>query len=149
MTDEAEESLTATRKREGDATHGFARLKQSLEGEIKGMKEELGESTQFKASSAEKLGQAQEELAVTTKAIEEDSAYLKDLERDCHTRAREFELIVKDNNAELTALGKAKAILLNTCALLQTHTTMANLAVRCVAKKYCSDKLRRDRYNIC
>ena len=114
MTDEAEESLTETRKREGDATQGFARLKQSLEGEIKGMKEELGESTQFKASSAEKLAQAQEDLAVTTKALEEDSAYLK---RDCQTRAREFELTVKDNNAELTALGEAEVILLNKCAV--------------------------------
>merc|ERR1719182_1312528 len=50
MTDEAEESLTETRKREGESTHGFAMLKQSLEGEIKGMTEELAESTQFKAS---------------------------------------------------------------------------------------------------
>ena len=58
----------------GDATHGFAMLKQSLEGEIKGIKEELGESTQFEASSAEKLAQAQEDLAVTTKTFEEDTA---------------------------------------------------------------------------
>ena len=92
-------------------------LKQSLEGEIKGMKEELGESTQFKASPAEKLAQAQEDLAVTTKAFEEDTAYLKDLKRDCQTRAREFELTVKDNNAELTALGHVNAILLNTFSL--------------------------------
>merc|ERR1719408_1230329 len=83
MTDEAEESLTETRKREGEAAQGFALLKQSLEGEIKGMKEELAESTQFKASSAEKLAQAQEDLTVTTKAFEEDTAYLKDLKRDC------------------------------------------------------------------
>merc|ERR1719409_666097 len=128
MTDEAEESLTTTRKREGDATHGFALLKQSLESEIKGMNEELGESTQFKASSAEKLGQAQDHLAVTTKAFEEDTAYLKDLKRDCQTRAREFELTVKDNNAELTALGKAKAILLKKFALVQTHTQVRALA---------------------
>merc|ERR1719387_2862659 len=33
MTDEAEESLTTTRKREADAAHSFALLKQSLEGE--------------------------------------------------------------------------------------------------------------------
>ena len=117
ITDEAEESLTDTRRREGDATQGFAMLKQSLEGEIKGMNEELGESTQFEASSAEKLAQAQEDLAVTTKAFEEDTAYLKDLKRDCQTRAREFELTVKDNNAELTALRKAKAIFLNTFSL--------------------------------
>ena len=74
--------------------HGFAVLKQSLEGEIKGMKEDSGESTQFKASPAEKLAQAEEDPAVTTKAFEEDTAYLKDLKRDCQTRAREFELTV-------------------------------------------------------
>ena len=76
----------------GDATHGFAMLKQSLEGEIKGIKEELG-------------AQAQEDLAVTTKAFEEDTAYLKDLKRDCQTRAREFGLTVKDNRAELLRSG--------------------------------------------
>merc|ERR1719265_2927191 len=128
MTDEAEESLTETRKREGEAAQGFALLKQSLEGETKGMKEELGESTQFKASSAEKLAQAQEDLAVTTKSFNEDTAYLKDLKRDCQTRAREFEVTVKDNNAELTALGKAKAILLKKFALVQTHTKVHAMA---------------------
>merc|ERR1719281_462943 len=128
MTDEAEESLTETRKREGEAAQGFALLKQSLEGEIKGMKEELGESTQFKASSAEKLAAAQQDLVVTTKAFEEDTAYLKDLKRDCQTRAREFEVTVKDNNAELTALGKAKAILLKKFTLMQTSTKVHALA---------------------
>ena len=129
MTDEAEASLTETRNREGDATHGFAMLKQSLEGDIKGMKEELGDSSHFKASSAEKLAQAQEDLAVTTKAFEEDIAYIEDLKRDCQKRARQFELTVKDNNAELTALGKPKAILPNKFALVQTRTTMKHLAV--------------------
>merc|ERR1719393_602299 len=128
MTDEAEESLTTTRKREGEAVHGFAMLKQSLEGETAGMKEELSESTQFKASSAEKLATAQQDLVVTTKSFEEDTAYLKDLKRDCQTRAREFEVTVKDNNAELTALGKAKAILLKKFALVQTHTQVRTLA---------------------
>merc|ERR1719409_1839373 len=128
MTDEAEESLTTTRKREGDATHGFAMLKQSLEGEIKGMTEELAESTQFKASSAEKLAQAEEDLGTTTKSFEEDTAYLKDLKKDCQTRAREFEVTVKDNKAELTALGKAKAILLKKFALVQTSTKVHALA---------------------
>jgi len=128
MTDEAEESLTETRKREGEAVQAFAMLKQSLEGEIKGMKEELAESTQFKASSAEKLATAQEDLTVTTKSFNEDTAYLKDLKRDCQTRAREFEVTVKDNNAELTALGKAKAILLKKFALVQTHTKVHAMA---------------------
>merc|ERR1719314_54436 len=52
MTDEAEESLTTTRKRENEAAQTYALLKQGLENEVKGSKEELAESTQFKASSA-------------------------------------------------------------------------------------------------
>merc|ERR1719281_1656292 len=128
MTDEAEESLTTTRKREAEAAQTYALLKQSLEGETKGMKEELGESTQFKASSAEKLAQAQEDLAITTKSFNEDTAFLKDLKKDCQTRAREFEVTVKDNKAELTALGKAKAILLKKFALVQTSTKVHALA---------------------
>merc|ERR1719161_1112963 len=88
MTDEAEESLTTTRKREGEAAQTYALLKQGLENEVKGSKEELAESTQFKASSAEKLAQAEEDLAVTTKSFNEDTAFLKDLKKDCQTRAR-------------------------------------------------------------
>merc|ERR1719409_2310364 len=99
MTDEAEESLTETRKREGEAAQTYALLKQGLENEVKGSKEELAESTQFKASSAEKLAQAEEDLAVTTKSFNEDTAFLKDLKKDCQTRAREFEVTVKDNKA--------------------------------------------------
>ena len=128
MTDEAEESLTETRNREGDATHGFTMLTQSLEGEINGKKEELGESTPCKESSAEKLAQAKEDLAATTKAFEEDTAYLKDLKRDCQIRARKFEVTVKDNEAEITALGKAKAILLKKLALVQASTKVHALA---------------------
>merc|ERR1719393_874641 len=128
MTDEAEESLTTTRKREGEAAQTYALLKQGLENEVKGSKEELAESTQFKASSAEKLAQAEEDLAVTTKSFNEDTAFLKDLKKDCQTRAREFEVTVKDNKAELTALGKAKAILLKKFALVQTGTKVHALA---------------------
>merc|ERR1719238_1377785 len=120
MLDKAEESLSETRKREAEAAQAHALLKQGLENEIKGMKEELAESTQFKASSAEKLAQAEEDAAVTKKSLDEDTAFLRELKKDCQTRAREFEVEVKDNAAELTALGKAKAILLKKFALVQT-----------------------------
>merc|ERR1719238_1380709 len=122
MLDKAEESLSETRKREAEAAQAHALLKQGLENEIKGMKEELAESTQFKASSAEKLAQAEEDSAVTKKSLDEDTAFLRELKKDCQTRAREFEVEVKDNAAELTALGKAKAILLKKFAFVQTGT---------------------------
>merc|ERR1719230_2420827 len=122
MLDEAEESLSETRKREATAAQDFALLKQGLENEIKGMKEELAESTQFKASSAEKLAQAEGDSATTKKSLDEDTAFLNELKKDCQARARDFEVEVKDNEAELTALGKAKAILLKKFALVQTGT---------------------------
>merc|ERR1719217_1774025 len=120
MEDKASESLTDARKREGEAAQSFALLKQGLESETASMKKELSENTNRKASLGEKLAGAQGDLAITQKGLAEDTAYLKDLKRDCQTRAREFEVESKDNNAELTALGKAKAILLKKFALVQT-----------------------------
>merc|ERR1719163_427462 len=120
MEDKASDSLTESRKREGEAAQAYALLKQGLESETAGMKEELSENTNRKASLGEKLAAAQGDLVITQKSLSEDTAYLKDLKRDCQTRAREFEVEVKDNNAELTALGKAKAILLKKFALVQT-----------------------------
>merc|ERR1719506_2706530 len=120
MEDKASESLTDARKREGEAAQSFALLKQGLESETASMKKELSENTNRKASLGEKLAGAQGDLVITQKSLAEDTAYLKDLKRDCQTRAREFEVEVKDNNAELTALGKAKAILLKKFALVQT-----------------------------
>jgi len=128
MEDKASESLNDARKREGEAAQAYALLKQSMDGETAGMKEELSENTNLKASSAEKLAGAQGDLEITKKSLAEDTAYLKDLKRDCQTRAREFEAESKDNNAEITALGKAKAILLKKFALVQTATRVHALA---------------------
>merc|ERR1719393_1070366 len=120
MEDKASESLTDARKREGEAAQSFALLKQGLESETASMKKELSENTNRKASLGEKLACAQGDLVITQKSLAEDTAYLKDLKRDCQTRAREFEVESKDNNAELIALGKAKAILQKKFALVQT-----------------------------
>merc|ERR1719158_435906 len=128
MEDKASDSLTESRKREGEAAQAYALLKQGLESETAGMKEELSENTNRKASLGEKLAGAQGDLVITQKSLAEDTAYLKDLKRDCQTRAREFEVEVKDNNAELSALGKAKAILLKKFALVQTAAKVHALA---------------------
>merc|ERR1719387_1099578 len=109
MEDKAEASLTEVRKGEAEAQMNGALLKQGLENEIKNMKKEKGESTSRSASTKQKLAQAEEDLAAEQKGLAEDTAYLKDLKRDCQNRAQTFEVQTKDNNAELTALGKAKA----------------------------------------
>jgi len=123
MEDKADGSLQEARKAEGEAASAHALLKQGLENEIANAKKEMAESTSAKAKAGETSGTAEEDLGSETKGLAEDTAYLKDLKRDCQTRASEFEVETKDNKAELTALGKAKAILLKKfAALVQTST---------------------------
>jgi len=111
MEDKAEDSLTEARKTETEAQSSHALLKQGLENEISNTKKEMSESTQKSAASSQELAQAEKDLAVEKKGLSEDTTYLRELKRDCQTRASEFEVEAKDNQAELTALGKAKAIL--------------------------------------
>merc|ERR1719482_951898 len=121
MEDKAETSLTEVRKGEAEAQQSHMLLKQGLENEIKNMKKEKDESTTRSASTAQKLAEAEKDLATEQKGLAEDTKYLRDLKKDCQSRAQEFEVQTKDNNAELTALGKAKAIMLKKfAALVQT-----------------------------
>jgi len=123
MEDKADQSLSDARKGEADSQGSHNLLKQGLENEIANSKKEMGESTNRKASTAQALAGAQGDLATEQKGLAEDTSYLSDLKRDCQTRAQEFEVETRDNQAELTALGKAKAILLKKfAAFVQTGT---------------------------
>merc|ERR1719502_2168890 len=126
MEDKAEASLTEARKGESDAMHSHAMLKQGLENEIASMKKEKDETTKKSADAAGAAAQAEQDLALEKKGLSEDTTYLRELKRDCQTRASEFEVTYKDNKAELAALGKAKAILLKKFAsLVQTGARTA------------------------
>jgi len=111
MEDKASDSLSKTRNDESQAANAHALMKQSLENEIKNGKKELAEATHLKAVLTEKLAQAEKDSATEKKGLSSDEAYLRDLKRDCQTRASEFEVEAKDTDAELTALAKAKGIL--------------------------------------
>merc|ERR1719182_1326170 len=101
-------------------------LKQGLENEIKSMKKEKDESTAKSASTAAALAQAEKDLAVEKKGLGEDEKYFRDLKRDCQSRAGDFEVEAKDNQAELKALEAAKAILLKKfSALVQVRARVA------------------------
>merc|ERR1719478_776661 len=112
MEDKAEASLTEVRKGESEGQMNGAMLKQGLENEIKSMKKEKDGSTSKSASTAQALAQAEKDIAVEKQGLAEDEKYLRDLKRDCQSRAGEFEVEAKDNQAELKALEAAKAILL-------------------------------------
>merc|ERR1719453_2878349 len=118
MQQKAEASLTEARKGESEAQMNGALLKQGLENEIKTMKQEKEESTAKSASTAQALAQAEKDLATEKSGLAEDESYLRDLKRDCQSAAGQFEVEAKDNQAELKALGAAKAILLKKFAAL-------------------------------
>merc|ERR1719421_497969 len=136
MEDKAEDSLTEARKGETESQNSHALLKAGLENEIKNSKQEMSESTQKSASTSQELATAEKDLSVEKKGLSEDEAYLRELKRDCQTRASEFEIEAKDNQAELTALAKAKAILEKKFALTQEAfvQTGAKVTVRVKAR---------------
>merc|ERR1719446_369664 len=132
MQQKAEASLTEARKGESEAQMNGALLKQGLENEIKNMKQEKDESTTKSASTAQGLAQAEKDLATEKSGLAEDESYLRDLKRDCQSAASQFEVEAKDNQAELKALGAAKAILLKKfAAFVETGSkTRASVAMR-------------------
>jgi len=132
MEDKAAASLTEVRKGESEAQMNGALLKQGLENEIKTMKQEKDESTSKSASTAQALAQAEKDLATEKSGLAEDESYLRDLKRDCQSAAGQFEVEAKDNQAELKALGAAKAILLKKfAAFVETGSkTRARVAMR-------------------
>jgi len=126
MEDKSEASLNEARKGETEAQQSHDMLKQGLENEIANSKKEMSESTKAKAAAEQTLAEATGDLAAEKKGLSEDTKYVGELKRDCQTRASEFEVETKDNKAELTALSKAKAILLKKFAagaLVQTKAT--------------------------
>merc|ERR1719502_1267578 len=132
MQQKAEASLSEARKGESEAQMNGALLKQGLENEIKTMKQEKDESTAKSASTSQALAQAEKDLATEKSGLAEDESYLRDLKRDCQSAAGQFEVEAKDNQAELKALGAAKAILLKKfAAFVETGSkTRARVAMR-------------------
>jgi septal ring factor EnvC (AmiA/AmiB activator) len=128
MTEKAEATLAATRKKEMDSAHASAMLKQGIENEIASSKEELSEATKSKQFNAESKAVSEKDLAVEEKSLAEDSQDLSSTKRDCQQRATTFEEETRDNNAELTALDKAKGILTKKFgALLQQSVKRSQL----------------------
>merc|ERR1719502_100862 len=94
------------------------------------MNQEKAESTKKSAATSEELAQAEKDMAAEKKGLAEDEAYMRDLKRDCQSRASEFEVEYKDNKAELEALGKATAIMKKKFAdaFIQTSSRVSSRA---------------------
>lgn len=126
MTDKAEGTLADARKAEMKSNHAFMLLKQGMESEIKSLEEQLGDTTHMKQVTTEGLAVAEKDLSLTKKMSSTDAASLRDLKRECERKAEEWEVMTRDANRELTALGKARAILTSKFgALLQAGRSAA------------------------
>merc|ERR1719473_239734 len=80
-----------------------------MESQVSTAKKEKDESTKKSAAASEALAQGEKDLAAEKKGLAEDETYLRDLKRDCQSRASEFEVTYKDNKAELVALANRAA----------------------------------------
>jgi len=83
-------------------------LSQSLKDEIKFTTADLDAAKKNTATSAEAQANAEGDLAVTSKDLQEDIKTLSTLHADCMTGAEDFQAETKSRAEELTALATAK-----------------------------------------
>jgi len=111
LLEEAEEQLSAARRKETKDLHAFELLKQSVEDELKYAKKEVDEAKSGIAGAGEKKSKAEGELAMTSKGLAEDIKALGDLHHECMTKAEDFEAETKSRGEELAAIAKAKEVI--------------------------------------
>jgi len=108
LLEKATAQLDAASKAETTNKNNFDMLKQSLTDEIKFANADLDESKKELAESGEISAAATGDLAVTTKALNEDVAALADLHNNCMTKAQDFEAETTSRGEELKAIAMAK-----------------------------------------
>jgi len=111
MKGKAESSLSGARKTEMEESHAYQMLKQSLEQEIKHMKDRFAAASNERSGTEESKHNAEAELAKTQKTLAADEAYLGELRTSCAAKAAEWDERKKSAGEEMAAIDKAKEIL--------------------------------------
>jgi len=139
LLEKAEGQLDSATKGETTAKNEFEQKKQSLLDEIKYANKDMDAAKKGLAESGEIKATAEGDLAVTTKALNEDVTALSGLHQDCMTKAEDFESETTSRGEELKALAMAKkAVKENTAGAtgqsydffqIAAHTTSKNVEV--------------------
>jgi hypothetical protein len=126
LLEKGETQLNAATATETTNKNNFEQLKQGLTDEIKYATKDMDEAKKGLAESSEIKAAAEGDLAVTTKALNEDLNALGNLHMDCMTKAQDFEAETTSRGEELKALAMAKkAVVENTAgAGGQTYSFM-------------------------
>jgi len=115
LLEKAQTQLNTATAEETTNKNNFDQLKQGLTDEIKFANKDMDDSKKGLAESAEIKAAAEGDLAVTTKALNEDLNALGSLHMDCMTKAQDFEAETTSRGEELKALAMAKkAVVENT-----------------------------------
>eukprot|EP00397_Hematodinium_sp_SG-2012_P021964 GEMP01022724.1.p1 GENE.GEMP01022724.1~~GEMP01022724.1.p1 ORF type:complete len:676 (+),score=257.77 GEMP01022724.1:94-2121(+) len=111
MQEKAEGMLAEARKTEVNARHSYELLAQSLKDELSVQHNGLSSDKKQLAAASQVKATAEGDLAATTKDLNEDQTYLRDLTQNCQQRAVDAEASAKSRAEELQALEEAKKII--------------------------------------
>merc|ERR1719388_401247 len=111
MLEKSESQQADGQKAEMEAAHAYSLLKLSLEDMMKAAEKELAASKKQKAIASETKSTAEGDVERSKKEIAADTTKLKDLQRECMTKAEEFQSAQTERSNELEALATAKKIL--------------------------------------
>jgi len=118
LLEKAQAQLTSIQKSETTSQYNYEMLKQSLSDEIKYATEDLDAAKKGLAASSEQKAVAEGDLAMTSKGLDEDTAYLAEIKEDCMTASETYEAEVKSRAEELDAVAKAKQVIEETMPAL-------------------------------
>jgi len=113
MQGKAEDTLAGLRRREMQASHGFAMVKSGLESEIKHSQEKMATAKSGSAAATQALGQAEGDRAVASKTKAGDEAYAATLKGECEQKAEEWSERQASAKEEMAVIDKAKEILVS------------------------------------
>lgn len=111
MQEKAEGMLAEARKTEVNARHSYELLAQSLNAELSVQRDSLSSDKKQRASASETKASAEGDLAATVKDLNEDEAYVKELNLNCQQRAVDAEASAKSRAEEIQALKEARRII--------------------------------------
>merc|ERR1719399_1040198 len=101
MQGKAEDTLSATRKKEMQNQYSFEMVKTTLTGELKNSEDKLSTAKSSQAGATEAEGKAKGELTATQKSKAADEEYAATLKGECETKAAEWAQRQKDASEEM------------------------------------------------